>query len=101
MSGKLVSNAPILGLQDLCEICSVSEVTVRAYVEEGVVDVQSDDAGHWRFSEVSVVRLQKAHRLERDLGLNPAGAALALDLLGQIDKLKTRLRLLQASNKSR
>jgi chaperone modulatory protein CbpM len=41
------------------------------------------------------VRVQKAHRLERDLGLNPAGAALALDLMAQIDELKTQIRRLQ------
>ena len=100
MSGNLVSNVPNLRLEDVCETCGLSEVTVRAYVEEGVVDVQRDDTGKWRVSEVSVVRLQKAYRLQRDLGLNPAGAALALDLLGQIETLKSQLRLLQSSNKA-
>ena len=101
MSGKLVSNAPNLGLEDLCQTCGVSEVTVRAYVEEGVVDAERDDAGRWLFSEISVVRVQKAHRLERDLGLNPAGAALALELLGQIERLKSQLRRIQSPDRSR
>lgn len=84
-----------LALQELCERCGLSEETVRAYVEEGVVEVEGDDIARWRFSEVSLVRVQKAHRLERDLGLNAAGAALALELMARIDALRARLARLE------
>jgi chaperone modulatory protein CbpM len=34
--------------------------------------------------------------LERDLGINPAGAALAIDLLDEMQQLRERVRLLEA-----
>ena len=40
----------------------------------------------------SVVRVQKAQRLQRDLGVNLPGTALALELLDRIDALEARLR---------
>ena len=95
MTGEILSEKNKLALQDICERCGLPETTVRAYVEEGVLDVEGDDVARWRFSEVSMVRVQKAYRLERDLGLNPAGAALALDLMAQIDELKNQIRRLQ------
>ena len=35
-------------------------------------------------------------RLERDLGINPAGAALAIELLDEMQQLRERVRLLEA-----
>ena len=91
MTGEVLSEEHKLTLNDICESCGLSESKVRTYIEESVVEVQSDDAKLWRFSEVSIVRIQKAHRLERDLRLNPAGAALALELMSQIEDLKNQL----------
>lgn len=95
MTGEILSEKNLLALQDICERCGVPETTVKAYVEEGVIEAQGDDVARWRFSEVEVVRVQKASRLERDLGLNPAGVALALDLMGRIEDLQARLRRLE------
>ena len=57
--------------------------------------MRGDDITRWRFSEISVVRIQKAYRLEKDLRLNPAGAALALELMSQIEELKIQIKRLQ------
>ncbi len=95
MSGEILSEKNKLALEDICERCGLPETTVMAYVEEGVIEVDGDDVARWRFSELSMVRIQKACRLERDLGLNPAGAALALDLMAQINELKTEIKRLQ------
>lgn len=95
MTGEILSEKGELALQDICERCDLPETTVRSYVEEGVIEVEGDDIARWRFSEVSLVRVQKAHRLESDLGLNPAGVALALDLMSKIEELRTELRRLK------
>jgi chaperone modulatory protein CbpM len=95
MTGEIVSEKNKLALQEVCERCGLPETTVRAYVEEGAIEVEGDRVARWRFSEVTVVRMLKAHRLERDLGLNPAGAALALDLIERIDELKSQLKRLR------
>lgn len=95
MTGEILSEKNKLALQDICERCGLREATLRAYVEEGVIEVEGGNVARWRFSDVTMVRVMKAHRLERDLGLNPAGAALALDLMEQIDELKSRLKRLE------
>ncbi len=95
MTGSILSEKRKLTLQDVCERCSLTEETVRAYVDEGLIEAEGDNVVRWQFSEVTIVRAMKAHRLEADLGLNPAGAALALDLIEQIDKLKSQLERLE------
>ena len=42
-----------------------------------------------------MLRLVRALNLQRDLDINPAGAALALELLDEIDHLRERLRTLE------
>jgi chaperone modulatory protein CbpM len=98
MTGEVLSEDHKLTLRDICESCGLSELKVKTYIEESVVEVRGDDVKRWRFSEVSMVQIQKVHRLERDLRLNPAGAVLALELMSQIEDLKNQLkRFLQAS----
>lgn len=97
MSSELASARREMSLAELCEKCELSEVKVRAYVEEGVIDVEGEEVERWSFSEVCLVQIRRAHRLERDLGLNPAGAALALELAAEIDRLKQRLERFERS----
>lgn len=82
----------VLTLEEVCESCAVSAAEVKAYIEEGLVEVQGGDVAHWRFSQTSLIHIQRANRLERDLRLNPAGAVLAFELLEEIEKLKNRLK---------
>jgi hypothetical protein len=56
---------------------------VRRLVHMGLVEGHPRDAA---------ARVARAVRLRRDLGLNYAGAFLALDLLDRIDELERRLR---------
>lgn len=72
--------------------CSVEQVTTL--VHEGVIEPEGSEPHEWRFDSVSLRRLRVAQRLMRDLEINAAGAALALDLLDEIEQLKSRLRLL-------
>jgi chaperone modulatory protein CbpM len=98
MTDKVLSEDLDLLLEDFCETCGLSESRVLAYIEEGVVIVQGDDVKQWRFSEVSIIQVQKADRLERELRLNPAGAALALELMSEIEDLKNQLKRLQRAS---
>ncbi len=82
-------------LGDLTRTCRVHAEWVMELVDEGVIEPRGPTEGtktQWRFSATTVVRVQKAHRLQRDLGVNLPGVALALQLLDRIDALETRLR---------
>jgi chaperone modulatory protein CbpM len=57
-------------------------------VREGIADPLDPQAGAWTFSGVAVTRIRTAHRLQQDLHVNLAGAALAIDLLEEIERLR-------------
>ena len=98
---ELVTDRPELTLDEVCRTSGVSREQIETYVAEGIVEPQGSERIHWRFSHVSLIAVRKAKRLERDLGLNAAGIAVALDLLKQIDSLKSRLALLEQKSDSR
>jgi len=80
-------------LDELTRSCRVHAEWVLELVEEGVLEPLGPGGPQWRFSATSVVRVQKAQRLQRDLGVNLPGIALALQLLDRIDALEARLRV--------
>jgi chaperone modulatory protein CbpM len=83
---------PMLTLEALCRACAVQTEFVMTLLEEGVAQpAEGEAAATWRFSEVQVRRVTVAWRLQRDLGVNPAGAALALQLLDEMETLRAQL----------
>jgi len=81
-------------LVELSRVCGTDSEQLLALVEEGVLTPTGDDPGQWRFGDTSLRRARAALRLTRDLELNAAGVALALDLLDEIEALRSRLRRL-------
>lgn len=82
-----------LTLGDLCRICGITAEQVLALVEEGVIEPSAREP--WRFQAISIRRVRCAYHLHRDLGINLAGAALAVELLEEIEQLRARLRRLE------
>ncbi len=95
LSGEVLEEEVELTLGELCRACQVSAERVLQLVDEGVVEPRGRDPARWRFQGVSVRRARCAIRLEQDLGVNPAGAALALDLLEELEAVRVRLRRLE------
>ena len=57
-------------------------------VEEGVLNVIEVNTTEWHFSGAALRRARLALRLERDLELNLAGVALALELMDELEALR-------------
>ena len=81
-----------LTLTDLCRACAVHDEQIIALVDAGVLETQGREPDHWRFGGASLHRARRALRLQHDLDIDLAGAALALELLEEIDTLRARLR---------
>lgn len=94
LSGILLDEQIELSLDDLCRACSSSTEWVIELVEEGALEPVGDEQAGWRFTGTSLQRAHTAMRLQRDLGINMAGIALALDLLEEIETMRARLRRL-------
>lgn len=76
-------------LRELSHACGVETELLVEMVEEGVIEPAASDA-EWQFYGDSLIRAQRAIRLVRDLELNWPGAALALDLLDELERLQHR-----------
>jgi chaperone modulatory protein CbpM len=74
----------------LSRMCQVDERHIVEFVEEGVLNVM-EISSEWRFTGDALRRARLAVRLERDLELNLAGVALALDLLEELQRLRREL----------
>jgi chaperone modulatory protein CbpM len=95
LSGILLDEQLELSLNDLCRACSSSAEWIIELVEEGALEPIGNEQSSWRFTGTSLQRVQTAIRLQRDLGINLAGIALALDLLDEIETMRARLRRLE------
>ena len=65
-------------------------------VDQGIIEPTGRRGRHWCFAASSLRRTRVTLHLQKDLGVNLAGAALALDLLEHIDKIESQLRALSS-----
>lgn len=99
--GTLLDEKKALTLGELSYACHVHAEWIIELVEEGILEPVGNNAVHWRFPCDSIKRAQAAIRLQQDLGINLEGAALALDLIDEIETLHCQLRKLQKFNMER
>ena len=85
LNGLLLDEHTELSLNDLCRACSSSAEWIIELVDEGVLEPVVYQQTQWRFSADSLQKALTAMRLQRDLGINLAGIALALELLDEIE----------------
>jgi chaperone modulatory protein CbpM len=88
----VLDDSTTLGIAEICTICRVDTEMVNEMVDEGLLIPEGTSPETWRFNALSVKRIQVTLRLQNDLRVNLPGAALALDLLEELDELRSRLR---------
>ena len=77
---------------ELCLRCHLSLEQLKELVDEGVIEPLLWVEGQWRFQAASLIRVHHALRLQRDLGVNGAGAALALELFDELKRLRALIK---------
>jgi chaperone modulatory protein CbpM len=88
-----------VSLAQLCRVFDVHADYVIELVEVGVVEpFGGRRPSDWQFPAHAIVRMRRALRLRHDLSVEPAGAALALDLIEEVDRLRARLRALEGES---
>jgi chaperone modulatory protein CbpM len=92
LRGDILDDSVELTLQDLSRICAVDETHIVEFVEEGVLTTLRVTP-QWHFSGAALRRARIALRLQRDLEINLAGVALALDLMEELEQLRRELRM--------
>jgi chaperone modulatory protein CbpM len=97
IEGSIVEHDVHMTIVELAEATSTPEDMIMAWVSEGVLSPAGGSPQDWRFSGNSLQRAKTAARLMHDLELNLPGVALALNLLEELDQLRSQLHLANAS----
>jgi chaperone modulatory protein CbpM len=88
---EMIDSSAMYTLEELCRFCNVESEWIVELVEHGVIEPAGQTRSDWEFDSFTVVRVAKAGRLGRDLDLSPSGLAVVLELLDEIDELRSRL----------
>lgn len=78
-----------LTLEECCQRLELPENILIEIVEYGIVEPDGKTPAEWRFDTAALSRLRQAHRLQRELELDWAAVAVTLDLLGEVERLRT------------
>ncbi len=90
IAGIIFDETTKITVVELCEVCAIDQQAIDEMIAEGILEPTDSTQGYFPYS--SVHRTRTVIHLQRDLGVNLAGAALALELLEHIDNLHTQLR---------
>ena len=92
LTGIIVDESAEFTLGELSRACGKPAEWLLELVDEGVIEPIGEDQATWRFRGTCLRRVLIVQRLESDLGVNLAGAALALELLEEVEMLRKKLR---------
>jgi len=94
LSGIILEEQAELTLADISRTCRVHAEYIIELVDEGVLAPLGREPVLWRFTGGHTHRVTVALRLQRDLGINLAGVALVLQLLDEVEELRSRINIL-------
>ncbi|MFP3516007.1 chaperone modulator CbpM [Pseudomonas sp. SIMBA_077] len=84
-----------LDMERFCEEANIPAPVVIAIVEHGIIEPQGRTPDVWRFEDYELVVAKRAAKLHRDLELEWEGVALALELLEEVQQLRSENRRLK------
>jgi chaperone modulatory protein CbpM len=84
-----------LSLEELCDACHVTHEFIHELIDYGAIEPKGVSIEVWRFNPSHMHRIQTVIRLQNDLEVNLPGAALAIDLMDQIETMRAQLEFLE------
>ena len=94
----------VISVSELCQYCDINIDSVVAFVEHGILEPRRRELGgkddrqaptEWEFESTVISVAKSAVRMQRDLGVNWEGVALALELIGQRERLSRENEMLR------
>ena len=80
----------LFSIPEIAIRCGVNESFVERLYRSGIIDPYP--GSEHLFAPAVTVLVRKVYRLQTDLGVNPEGAAIILDLMKRIELLQNQLR---------
>lgn len=90
MSGT-PSEEPVFAISVVSRMVGLHQQTIRLYERIGLVQPARSEGNTRRYSAADVERLRQVVRMVNELGVNLAGAQVALGLLKQVEELREEL----------
>ena len=91
ISGELLDESVELNLDEISRACRVHSSWIISLVNEAIIEPTGEDVSNWQFSGACMRRIRCVQRLETDLGVNLAGAAVIVELVEELKILRGRL----------
>lgn len=98
IKGILLDEDTMLSTVEVCKRFQIPESLLLEMVEYGLCEpqeFQESPQDVLYFNQTTLVKIEAASRLNRDLGINTPGLALVLELLEELHLLKKELGILQ------
>jgi chaperone modulatory protein CbpM len=95
VDSELLDEGAGVSASELCRLCHTELSKLVEMVEWGLLEAQGDRPEEWRFGGRALRRARTAFRLQADLGVNLAGAAVIVDLLDERGALRSRVAQLE------
>ena len=92
---EIISEGQGYSLEDVCRRINLEEDFVVQCVDFGIAEVEGRGRAEWHFSPTTIVRIQRAWRLRRDLDINFTGLGVVLDLLDDIEDMRREITVLR------
>ena len=80
-----------LELEELAQACGVEPELIAQLVAEGLLEPARTEP-RWGFGGAELARVRRIHRLQRDFEASLLSVGLMLDLLDEIDRLRSELQ---------
>lgn len=93
--GVVIDEKTRVSFVDICENYNISEKELLDILEHGLISSIDSPNKKLQFDMDMLQRIKAAYRLQEDLGVNSAGAVLALELMDELDKLNSELDILK------
>lgn len=93
--GVLVDDLHEISFIEVCEQQGLPEDDLLEMLEYGLFPEFKTPSKQVTFDMLMLDRIKSANRLRQDLGINSPGVVLALELLDELELIKSELRILQ------
>lgn len=84
-----------LDMKAFCQVVDIPAAYVIEIVEHGILEPQGLKPDEWLFDDYSLIIAKRAARLQRELALEWDGVALALNLLDELELVRSENRMLR------
>ncbi len=84
-----------LTLKEVCDIAELPTEVLVTIVEEGIIEPKGSTPEEWFFDSYMLSIAKRASRLHRDFDIDWTGIPLYLDIIEELEKLRSENELLK------